>query len=135
MSKIILDSLDWHGIAMLEYKIDKFTNKPYLLEINPRFWGSLNQAIVSGLNFPYWLYLISIGNDLNFKKKISLGVKTRFLLLDILAFPGYYRQSKDKVRLFLSYISYLGINFDLESLNDPKPAFRYYIDQIKKINQ
>ncbi len=41
---------------MVEFKLDPRDNTPKLMEINPRFWGSLALAIESGVNFPYLLY-------------------------------------------------------------------------------
>jgi len=34
------ESLDWHGVAMVEFWIDSRDGKPKLMEINPRFWGT-----------------------------------------------------------------------------------------------
>ncbi len=48
--KKVLDRLKWNGVAMVEFKGD------YILEINAKFWGSLDLAISSGVNFPK-LYL------------------------------------------------------------------------------
>jgi len=49
----ILRGLNWHGIAMVEFKRDLRTGQFKLLEINPKFWGSLDLAIAAGVNFPY----------------------------------------------------------------------------------
>lgn len=47
----VLNALSWHGCAMVEFKRTA-DNKYYLLEVNPKLWGSLELAIVSGVNFP-----------------------------------------------------------------------------------
>ena len=52
MSEKLLKFLNWQGVAMVEWKIDPLTEIPYLLEINPRFWGSLELAVRSGVDFP-----------------------------------------------------------------------------------
>lgn len=49
--KKILDRLNWHGVAMVEFKKTYDTNQLYLMEVNPKFWASHDLAIVSGLNF------------------------------------------------------------------------------------
>jgi predicted ATP-grasp superfamily ATP-dependent carboligase/protein-tyrosine phosphatase len=49
--KTLLDKLNWHGFAMVEFKRDK-NGKLFLMEINPKFWGSLDLAISAGVNFP-----------------------------------------------------------------------------------
>ncbi|MBW4933410.1 carboxylate--amine ligase [Marinobacter sp. F4206] len=56
-SEQLLGSVGWHGVAMVEFRVaDEGTG--YLMEVNPRFWGSLQLAIDSGIDFPWWLYLV-----------------------------------------------------------------------------
>ena len=38
---------------MMEYKQDRRTGTPLLMEVNGRFWGSLQLAIDAGVDFPY----------------------------------------------------------------------------------
>lgn len=49
-----LESLHWNGVAMVEFKRNDRDGEFYLMEINPKFWGSLDLAIQSGCNFPLW---------------------------------------------------------------------------------
>lgn len=51
-AKRLLQSLNWHGIAMVEFKWDERDQIPYVMEINGRFWGSLQLAITSGVDYP-----------------------------------------------------------------------------------
>lgn len=44
------------GVAMFEFRQNPETRKFILLEVNPRFWGSLPLALVSGADFPAALY-------------------------------------------------------------------------------
>ncbi|MCG7199467.1 ATP-grasp domain-containing protein [Marinobacter pelagius] len=55
IAKSILDHAHWNGVAMVEFRVAK-DGTPYLMEVNPRFWGSLQLAIDSGTDFPYLLY-------------------------------------------------------------------------------
>jgi len=57
----LIENLKWTGVAMVEFKISATTGQPYLMEINPRFWGSLELAIRAGVNFPLLLWLMHIG--------------------------------------------------------------------------
>jgi predicted ATP-grasp superfamily ATP-dependent carboligase len=50
-----LESLQWTGVAMVEFKRSDRDGRLYLMEINPKFWGSLDLAIQSGCNFPVWV--------------------------------------------------------------------------------
>jgi len=49
----LLGELSWHGVAMVETRRDRRTGEFTLLEINPKFWGSLALAIAAGINFPF----------------------------------------------------------------------------------
>jgi len=52
LSEKLLEPLSWNGPVMVEFKKDNTTGELKLMEINPKFWGSLELAIVSGVNFP-----------------------------------------------------------------------------------
>jgi predicted ATP-grasp superfamily ATP-dependent carboligase len=49
--KQILDRLKWHGVAMVEFKRDSHSRELYLMEVNPKFWGSLELGISHGVDF------------------------------------------------------------------------------------
>lgn len=55
LGRSALESLDWNGVAMVEFKRSDADGDYYLMEINPKFWGSLDLAIQSGCNFPLML--------------------------------------------------------------------------------
>ena len=57
----MLAALGWHGVAMAEFKWDETSNQFWLLEINGRFWGSLPLALAAGVDFPYYLYQLAVG--------------------------------------------------------------------------
>ena len=48
----LLQALDWRGVAMVEFKRDLRDGSLRLMEINGRFWGSLQLAIDAGVEFP-----------------------------------------------------------------------------------
>jgi predicted ATP-grasp superfamily ATP-dependent carboligase len=51
-SLTLMRALNWKGVAMVEWKVDPRDGTARLMEINPRFWGSLELAIRSGVDFP-----------------------------------------------------------------------------------
>lgn len=51
-SEALLHHLEWSGVAMVEFKEDAESGTLYLMEINARFWGSLQLAIDCGVDFP-----------------------------------------------------------------------------------
>jgi protein-tyrosine-phosphatase/predicted ATP-grasp superfamily ATP-dependent carboligase len=62
-ARTLLDDLRWHGVAMVEFKYDRESGRHWLMEINPRLWGSVALAIDAGMDFPYGLYCIATEAD------------------------------------------------------------------------
>ena len=83
----LLTALDWFGVAMVEFKLDPRDHVPKLMEINPRFWGSLELANASGVNFPWLLYQTAMGAPPEPTFDYPAGVRCRWLIPgDILHF-------------------------------------------------
>jgi predicted ATP-grasp superfamily ATP-dependent carboligase len=78
----LLDALQWHGVAMVEFKRDAASGRLYLMEINARFWGSLQLAIDSGVDFPLLLARIAAG-ETPAPVRHRVGVRSRWLLGDL----------------------------------------------------
>jgi len=57
----LLDRLHWEGVAMVECKQDLDRGGWCVIEINGRFWGSLQLAIDSGVDFPVHLVASALG--------------------------------------------------------------------------
>jgi protein-tyrosine-phosphatase len=58
----LLTALNWHGVAMIEFKMGA-RGQHWLMEINPRLWGSLALSIDAGVNFPLGLFEIACGKQ------------------------------------------------------------------------
>jgi len=81
-SKQLLKSLNWHGVAMVEFKLDSRDNIPKIMEINGRFWGSLQLAIDAGVDFPDLLIRTLSEKKIEPILEYKIGVKSRWLLGD-----------------------------------------------------
>jgi predicted ATP-grasp superfamily ATP-dependent carboligase len=53
-AKLKIRSLQWTGVAMLEYKWDPATDEFWFIELNPRIWAYLHLDISCGRDFPRW---------------------------------------------------------------------------------
>ena len=62
----ILDALNWHGVAMVEFRRDRRDGSYQLIEVNPKFWGSLDLALDAGAHFPADLCRMALGDTLAF---------------------------------------------------------------------
>lgn len=79
----LLKALNWHGVAMVEFKKDLADDRFKLMEINARFWGSLQLAVDAGIDFPYLFYQMETGGKVDTVNDYRAGVKTRWLLGDL----------------------------------------------------
>jgi hypothetical protein len=77
-SRALLAALDWRGPAMVEFKRDERTGRHYLMEINGRFWGSLQLAIDSGVDFPALLVGLALGEPIGAVSSYRVGVRSRW---------------------------------------------------------
>jgi len=77
-SRALLDRFDWQGVAMIEYKLDQATGTPYLMEINGRFWGSLQLAVDAGVDFPTLLLALARGERPAPVTRYRTGVRSRW---------------------------------------------------------
>ena len=82
-SLALLRAIGWNGVAMVEYKIDRRDGEAKLMEVNGRFWGSLQLAIDAGVDFPVMLYRLAKGEDVPPQLDYRVGVKSRWLLGDL----------------------------------------------------
>jgi len=100
----LLKALNWIGVAMVEFKVDPRDGFPKLMEINPRFWGSLQLAIFSGVDFPYLIFKLAKGEKFDPVLRYRVGRRARWLLFgDILHFvdnPGRFRLNPSFFRFF-----------------------------------
>ncbi len=79
----LLRELNWSGVAMVEFKWDEGADVPKLMEINGRFWGSLQLAVSAGVDFPYLLYCLATGERIDVPRDYRLGVCSRWELGDL----------------------------------------------------
>jgi len=74
----LLEALQWSGVAMVEFKRDRSTGRALLMEINARFWGSLQLAIDAGVDFPALLVRSALGEPVTPVTSYRIGARTRW---------------------------------------------------------
>src|SRR6185503_13112360 len=77
-SGLLLNRLGWNGVAMVEFKLDREAGKAYLMEINGRFWGSLQLAVDAGVDFPRLLVEAALGKRHEVPILGGSGVRSRW---------------------------------------------------------
>ncbi|MDO8125421.1 MAG: ATP-grasp domain-containing protein [Candidatus Hermodarchaeota archaeon] len=78
----LLEGLNWHGVAMVEFKKDRRDGKYTLMEVNPKFWGSLDLAISSGVDFPYLTAKMAMDGDIQPVYSYQVGNRFQWLFPD-----------------------------------------------------
>ena len=78
----LLTALHWHGVAMVEFKIDT-KGQHWLMEINPRLWGSLALSIDAGVDFPLGLLQVAKGEQPAPQPKYKVPYYTRDFRTDV----------------------------------------------------
>ncbi len=137
----LLKALSWVGVAMVEFKGSP-ENGFYLMEINPRFWGSLALAPNSGCNIPLALYRAARGEAAppytSFSPDYKVGHRMRFFLQDMLSFPAYLSRADKKLPFSFSFLASLfdcRISDGVFSLSDPRASFQYLKQALKKTSK
>jgi len=70
-SETMLRALDWHGPAMVEFKYDAERDRYNLIEINPKFWGSVELGLSAGINFGEIVVRLFRGDHLEYANQYN----------------------------------------------------------------
>jgi predicted ATP-grasp superfamily ATP-dependent carboligase len=138
LSKKLLDHAQWHGVAMIEYKVSN-DGTPYLMEINTRFWGSLQLAIDSGVDFPGLLLQISKGENPQKLDSYRLSNKLRWFLGDVDSLYIYLKDKRysnqQKLSRLLQFFrpGFGSTRHEIFRWSDPKPALAELRTYIKAL--
>jgi ADP-heptose:LPS heptosyltransferase/predicted ATP-grasp superfamily ATP-dependent carboligase len=129
----LLSELGWKGVAMLEFKKDSVDGRFKLIEVNPKFWGTLALAVRCGVDFPFLLYGAAQGKKAELPGAYQEMIKLRFLWLDIAAAFQLLRKSKRKLRMIFSLIRELldpTVKEGLFSFRDIRPSVLYAVRRL-----
>ena len=80
IARKIVSALNWNGPIEMEFKLDARDGKFKLIEINPRFWASLDSAIRCGVNFPAIAVDLAIGREVDPVDEHEHGARHKYLL-------------------------------------------------------
>lgn len=127
----LLDELDWNGLASVGFIRDDsgvFT----LLEINPRVPASLPVDIHAGVDYPYYWWQLACGDSVDGPGEYRDGTASHLLrgeLVHLLSvcfddYPLVERPSVPGTMLDISTSLVANRNFDILSLDDPRPFIR-----------
>ena len=125
----LLEHLDWHGPAMVEFRRDDRDDTPNLLEVNPRFWGSLALAVHAGVDFPWLYYQLARGVQPDRVESYRVGVGCHVLVGELsylysVATESHEHQEPPWLPAAIARVARSVVadpHFDVLSIRDPKP--------------
>ena len=79
----MLDALNWQGVAMIECKREDETGRQVVMEVNGRFWGSLQLAIDAGVDFPALLVRCAADQSVPEPSDYRVGIRSRWFWGDV----------------------------------------------------
>lgn len=137
----LLEELEWHGLACLEYMRHPETGEFYLAEINPRMWTSLAANVRMGADFPYYYWQLATGHGDRIEPGYELGVGCHYLkgeLSYVLSLLGEESPLVDRPpigRTLLGILAscYRQPNADVLSRDDPWPFVQDVLTELEGI--
>jgi len=128
----LLKAMGWRGVAMVEFKQNSADGSLRLMEINGRFWGSLQLAIDAGVDFPALAVDVALERKRAPLESYRVGTRSRWLWGDVDAMLALLFRSRVQLNLpdshpgrwrtLLSFLKPWGTRYELERSDDPKPA-------------
>jgi predicted ATP-grasp superfamily ATP-dependent carboligase len=95
----LLEHLSWHGMAELDFR--KAPDGPaYLIEVNPRFFGGLPQAIAANVDYPHLLFRIASGEHVPEVTEVDDTARTEAPITGLLATLQEIAHDRDRLDRF-----------------------------------
>ena len=102
-SKILLRELNFTGPAQIEW-LKTEENKFYLMEVNPRFWGTTQLSIDAGINFPLLTINLLQDKSLNLENlTYKTGIKKRWVFPE--EFLSLLRDKTNRLHRLKEYLN------------------------------
>ena len=77
-SLALLRTLQWEGVAMVEFKVNPATGEAVLMEVNGRYWGTLSLPISAGIDFPWYQWQLAHGERPQIPTTYAAGKRWRW---------------------------------------------------------
>lgn len=139
--RTLLDHLDWHGFASVQFKRHAETGEYTLLEINPRIWTSMSCPVRAGVDFPYYFWQLANGEEPAPRTAYDEGVGTHRLGGEVVHLKSVLTEENpivepppvgSSIRSIIRSILQQPA-FDYVSLSDPYPFVRDVVNNIDYI--
>jgi predicted ATP-grasp superfamily ATP-dependent carboligase len=128
-----LQALGWEGVAQAEFLVEDGV-RPYLMDVNGRFWASIGLTLAAGMDFPVWLYRYLVEGAMPPQVAYRGGVGCRWLVGELQRLEHFLRggagndlrDSPSKVRALGDFLasSFSTGSYDEFLWGDLRPGLR-----------
>ena len=137
----LLSALDWHGPAMVEFKHDPRDDSYKLMEVNPRFWGSLSLPYSAGVDFPRHYYELATDRLDDPDGEYAAGVGCHLLRGEVSYLASILTERYDHVDApallpavwDVARSVVLDPNFDYLDVDDPSPFLHDFGGAVRDV--
>ncbi len=124
LSENLMKSLNWSGVANIDLRFDVKSNSVKIIEVNPRYWATIEASLIAGINFPYLHCLAS--------KNISFELP-EYKRINYLSLKGLWISITKSPKLLLKP-KFLWNHTPIQFLiKDPLAIFFHYLWVLKNI--
>jgi len=118
----VAEKFNWSGVAHIDLRYDLDTQQINLIEINPRYWGSLMGSFCSGVNFPHLQCLSALKNELvKSEAKEMRYIQGRSAIKSMAKNMFYGVKKQPEIETSFKFI-----------LKDPMPTISYFFNGMLK---
>lgn len=115
----LMADLNWSGVAHIDLRYDLNSKSYKILEVNARFWGSVEASKESNINFPVLVCNLALGNDV---------IHIPYEPIQYLRFRGLLKFIKQHPSYIFNIKSILNSTEAKAVLKDPLPTLYKFIE-------
>lgn len=135
-AKMLLDSVDFHGVCGLDFRYDPKNGRIAFIEVNARFTGGLATPVAAGFDIPWVVYKLATEGKFEQPCDARVGVKTKWILGDVITLVGRlvkFNFHKDEMKQVMRFRGFDA--FDDFRMDDKRAIigeFIYYFSKLVK---
>ena len=124
----LLKAMKWRGFADFDFITDPRDGMAKLMEINPRIPACFRITVAAGIDFPYMIAKLALGEDIPKVDGYQTDVYLRYFPLDVL----WFLKSPERFRAKPSFFRFFGKNLhdQIISLRDPGPILGFCLENL-----
>lgn len=137
--RALLDRLEWHGLACIEFRRHAETGEFVLTELNPRIWRSTSLPVAAGADFPWHYWLLATGEadriDPDYETDVGMhfayGEWTYFRSVLNEEYPDVERPTVGEALRDVAVSTVTNPRFDYLRADDPQPFVRGMLQSLR----